>query len=255
MCEGKITNLLVLLRHGESLWNLENRFTGWTDIGLTKKGILEAKSSGRILKKHNIKFDLVYTSVLERAKHTMRLCLSEMNLYNNIPIKYDWRLNERHYGQLQGLNKADVAREYGDEKVHIWRRSYNIPPPPLSLDDKRNPRFDEKYKNVKFSEIPKSESLKDTFERFIPLWNNEISKNIKLGKKVLIVAHGNSLRALVKYIDNISNSNIVKLNIPTGIPLIYNLNKKLKPISNYYLGNQEEIGEKIALVKNQTKQM
>lgn len=242
---------LVLLRHGESKWNLENRFTGWTDVPLSKKGILEAKLSGQLLLKENIYFNQVYTSVLERANHTMRLCLDEMNL-KNIPIKFDWRLNERHYGQLQGLNKAEVSKKYGNKQVLLWRRSYDIPPPPLEINDTRNPRFDIKYKNLNLEEIPLSECLKDTVERIMPLWNNHITRSINSGKKVLIVAHGNSLRAIVKYIDKISNKDIKNLNIPTGVPLLYNLDSRLKPISNNYLGNKDDIIKKKYDVKNQT---
>ena len=243
---------LVLLRHGESKWNAENRFTGWTDIHLTKKGINEAKLSGKLLKNHGFKFNHVYTSFLKRAFDSMKLCLSEIN-YNKITIEKDWRLNERHYGNLQGLKKNETAKKYGEKKVLLWRRSYDIPPPPLSLEDKRHPRFDKLYSNLDPLILPDSESLKDTINRFMPLWHDNISKNIKLGKSILIVAHGNSLRALVKYLDNISNKSILNLNIPTGIPLVYELDKWLNPTLHYYLGDQELINEKSAKITDQGK--
>ena len=243
---------LVLLRHGESQWNLENRFTGWTIVELTENGIVEAKSAGQILKDDGYSFELVYTSVLNRAIQTMDLCLAEMNLAD-VPIKYNWRLNERHYGALQGLNKAETAQKYGDEKVLIWRRSYDIPPPPLDLDDERHPRIDNRYKNLNLSILPASECLKDTVNRFLPLWHEKIELNIKSGKKILIVAHGNSLRALVKYLDKISDEEIVGLNIPTGVPLVYELDDKLNPIKHYYLGDKKEIAKKTAAVEAQGK--
>ena len=243
---------LVLLRHGESQWNLENRFTGWTDINLSETGIAEAQSSGQLLKDEDYSFNLVYTSVLNRAIKTMDLCLAEMNLAD-VPIKYNWRLNERHYGALQGLNKAETAQKYGDEKVLIWRRSYDTPPPPLDLDDERHPRFDNRYKNLDLSILPASECLKDTVNRFLPLWHEKIGLNIKSGKKILIVAHGNSLRALVKYLDKISDEEIVGLNIPTGVPLVYELDDKLNPIKHYYLGDKKEIAKKTAAVEAQGK--
>ena len=243
---------LVLLRHGESQWNLENRFTGWTDVDLSKTGIAEAQSSGQLLKDKGYSFNLVYTSVLNRAIKTMNLCLAEMNLAD-VPIKYNWRLNERHYGALQGLNKAETAQKYGDEKVLIWRRSYDTPPPPLDLDDERHPRFDNRYKNLDLSILPASECLKDTVNRFLPLWHEKIELNIKSGKKLLIVAHGNSLRALVKYLDKISDEEIVGLNIPTGVPLVYELDDKLNPIKHYYLGDKKEIAKKTAAVEAQGK--
>ena len=243
---------LVLLRHGESQWNKENRFTGWTDIGLTKKGIREAKSAGLLIKKKNLEFDIVYTSLLKRAKDTMKICLDEMRL-KNVTKKYEWRLNERHYGSLQGLNKIETALKYGDEQVHIWRRSYDIPPPPLNLNDKRHPQFDKRYCDLLPSELPSSECLKDTFDRLVPLWKTSISPLIKSGKKVLIVAHGNSLRALIKYLDKISDDEIVDLNIPTGIPLLYELNNKLNPINRSYLGKHKNIYKKTPEVANQTK--
>lgn len=245
-------NILVLLRHGESQWNQQNRFTGWTDVDLTQKGIKEAKLAGKLLKQENLTFDLVYTSLLKRAIKTLKICLEEMEV-KNIKIKYKWRLNERHYGALQGLNKHETARKYGNNQVFIWRRSYNTSPPPLKLNDKRHPRFDIKYESLDSSLIPASESLKDTFKRFIPLWDKTISKNIKLKKKVLIVAHGNSLRALIKNIENLSDKEIVNLNIPTGIPLIYELDSKLSVIKHRYLGNKSAIKEKTLAVANQIK--
>jgi len=231
---------IVLLRHGESQWNLENRFTGWTDIDLTKKGELEAKVAGQILKSENFKFDLIYTSLLKRAHRTMNICIKEISK-KNIPIKYEWRLNERHYGALQGLNKLDTAKKYGEKQVLIWRRSYDIPPPPLLKSDKRNPRFDIKYKSLNDFEIPCSESLKDTMERFMPLWNKSIKPAILSKSRILIVAHGNSIRALIKYLDKLSNEEILQLNIPTGAPLVYELDSKIMPIKNYYLGDTEQI--------------
>jgi len=245
-------NKLVLLRHGESQWNLMNRFTGWTDVDLTEKGIAEAISSGQLLENEGFEFDFVYTSVLKRATRTMDLCLKIMGIYN-IPVEYNWRLNERHYGALQGLNKAETAQKYGDEQVLIWRRSYNIPPPPLKLDDERHPRFDDRYSNLDSSELPTSECLKDTVDRFLPIWHETIAPSIQSGKKVLIVAHGNSLRALVKHLDNISDKEIVGLNIPTGVPLVYELNDQLNPMKHYYLGDQETIAKKIAAVSAQGK--
>ncbi len=235
---------LVLLRHGESEWNAQNRFTGWTDVGLTKKGVLEAENSGKLLKKNGFYFDLAYTSLLERANLTLNLCLKKLD-QRDLPIKYEWRLNERHYGSLQGLNKKETAAKYGDEQILIWRRSYDIPPPSLKFDDIRHPRFSKKYKNIEPDKLPMSESLKDTKERFMPLWEKSILSNLKLKKNILIVAHGNSLRALVKHIDKISDKDIINLNIPTGIPLVYELNKKLKTINNYYLADVNEIAKKI----------
>ena len=241
---------LVLLRHGESEWNLENKFTGWTDVDLTEKGEAEAKSAGKLIMNENINIDLVFTSVLKRAINTMNICLSNMD--NSTPeVLQDWRLNERHYGSLQGLNKSETAEKYGDDQVLIWRRSYDIKPPELDLDDDRHPRFDEKYENLESNSLPSSECLKDTVERFLPYWEKTISPNVRSGKKVLIVAHGNSLRALVKHLDKISDDKILDLNIPTGIPLVYELDKDLNPMKNYYLGNQDEINAKIKSVASQ----
>jgi len=241
---------LVLLRHGESKWNLENKFTGWTDVELTEKGEAEAKNAGELINNENINIDLVFTSVLKRAINTMNICLSNMD-HNNPQIFQDWRLNERHYGSLQGLNKSETAEKYGDDQVLIWRRSYDIKPPELDQDDDRHPRFDKKYENLDSNSLPSSECLKDTVERFLPYWEETISPNVKNGKKVMIVAHGNSLRALVKHLDKISDDKILGINIPTGTPLVYELDKDLTPIKSYYLGNQDEINEKINSVANQ----
>lgn len=231
---------LVLIRHGESTWNKENRFTGWTDVDLSEKGLEEAHKAGQILKKEGFKFDLVFTSVLIRAIKTMDIVLEEMD-FENLPVRKSWRLNERHYGALQGLNKAETAEKYGQEQVKIWRRSYDIKPPALTKDDERYPGRDSIYKDLlakdEMSEkdLPLTECLKDTVDRFLPYWNEEIAPEVKNGKKVLIVAHGNSLRALVKYLDNISDAEIIELNIPTGVPLVYELDENLKPLKHYYL--------------------
>jgi 2,3-bisphosphoglycerate-dependent phosphoglycerate mutase len=243
---------VVLLRHGESTWNKENRFTGWTDVDLSDKGLHEAKTAGQTLKAEGFKFDLAYTSVLKRAIRTLWITLDEMDLMW-IPVIRHWRLNERHYGALQGLNKTETAKQYGDDQVKIWRRSYDIPPPALDKNDERYPGFDLRYKNLSDAELPLTECLKDTVERFVPYWEKTIAPSVQSGKKVLITAHGNSLRALVKYLDNIPDNEIVELNIPTGIPLIYELDKDLKPIKNYYLGDQEEIAKAAAAVANQGK--
>lgn len=243
---------LVLIRHGESDWNKLNLFTGWTDVDLTEKGKQEARSGGKLLKEQGYVFDAAYTSVLKRAIRTLWIVLDEMDLMW-IPVKRDWRLNERHYGALQGLNKADTAAKYGDEQVKIWRRSYDTRPPALERSDPRFPGNDPRYESLSDQELPLSECLKDTVERFLPLWNNEIAPLVKSGKKVVIVAHGNSLRALVKHLDNISESEIVSLNIPTGVPLVYELDKNLKPIRHYYLGDEEAIKKAMDAVANQGK--
>ena len=243
---------LVLLRHGESQWNLDNRFTGWTDVDLTKKGETEAYKAGRLIKENNISFDTVHTSVLKRANRTMEICLDTMGIKDAI-ISYNWRLNERHYGALQGLNKSETALKYGDDQVLIWRRSYSTPPPRLDLNDERHPKFDSLYKNLDENDLPDSECLADTVDRFLPYWHNQIKEDILNNKKVLIVAHGNSLRALVKYLNNVSDENILKYNIPTGAPLVFELDKNLKPIKDYYLGDQDAIAEKMASVENQGK--
>ena len=243
---------LVLLRHGESQWNLENRFTGWTDVDLTEKGEAEARESGKLLKEEQFQFDVAHTSLLMRANRTMEICLEEMG-ENDILIKYNWRLNERHYGALQGLNKAETAKKYSDEQVLIWRRSYSTPPPQLDADDEQHPRFDERYSDLDPNDLPASECLKDTVDRFLPYWHESIKPDIESGKRVFIVAHGNSLRALVKYLDTVSDEDIVGLNIPTGVPLVYELDESLKPIRNYYLGDQEAIAKKAAEVAAQGK--
>ncbi|MCR4393072.1 MAG: 2,3-diphosphoglycerate-dependent phosphoglycerate mutase, partial [Dehalococcoidales bacterium] len=231
---------LVLVRHGESIWNKENRFTGWTDIDLSEKGIAEARNAGKTLKNLGYTFDVAYTSVLKRAIRTLWLILDEMDLMW-VQIYNTWRLNERHYGALQGLNKAEMAARYGEEQVFIWRRSYDIQPPPLDPNDERYPGRDPRYKNLSPAEIPLTESLKDTVARFMPFWHETLAPALKSGQKVLISAHGNSLRALVKYVDNIPDSEIVNVNIPTGIPLVYEMDDNLKPLHHYYLGNPEEV--------------
>ena len=241
---------VVLLRHGESTWNKENRFTGWTDVDLNEKGIEEAKASGKILKEEGFDFDIAYTSVLKRALRTLWLCLEGMDRLW-IPVEKNWRLNERHYGALQGLNKAETAEKHGEEQVLIWRRSYDIPPPALEKSDERFPGNFPAYKDVDEADLPTTESLKLTVDRFLPYWFDTIAPTIKAGKKVLIAAHGNSLRALVKYLDNVSEEDIIKLNIPTGVPLVYELDNDLKPIKHYYLGDQDEIAAKAAAVAAQ----
>jgi 2,3-bisphosphoglycerate-dependent phosphoglycerate mutase len=227
---------LVLLRHGESTWNKENRFTGWTDVDLSDGGREEAFHAGRLLSDGGYVFDVAYTSVLKRAIRTLWITLDTLDLMW-IPVTKDWRLNERHYGALQGLNKAETAARHGDEQIKIWRRSYDIPPPPIEPDDPRHPSRDPRYAGVNPDELPLTESLKDTVARFLPYWHETIAPSIAQGKRVVIAAHGNSLRALVKYLDSLSESAIVELNIPTGIPLVYELNNALEPIRHYYLGD------------------
>ncbi|MCM8787717.1 MAG: 2,3-diphosphoglycerate-dependent phosphoglycerate mutase [Candidatus Omnitrophica bacterium] len=243
---------LVLLRHGESVWNLENRFTGWTDVDLSEKGINEAKQAGKWLKEKGFVFDVAYTSVLKRAIRTLWIVLDELDLMW-ISIYNSWRLNERHYGALQGLNKLEMVEKFGEKQVLLWRRSYDIRPPALTKDDPRYSGNDPRYKDLKEEEIPLTECLKDTVERFLPYWHQVIAPSIKTGKRAIIVAHGNSLRALVKYLDNISDEKIVNLNIPTGIPLVYELDKNLKPIQHYYLGDPKLVEEAIQAVVKQTK--
>ena len=243
---------IVLLRHGESIWNKENRFTGFTDVDLTPKGIDEAIKAGKTLKKEGYTFDLAYTSVLKRGIRTLWLVLDEMDLMW-IPVYRHWRLNERHYGALQGLSKKEMAKEVGEEQVLIWRRSYDIPPPALKTSDPRYPGNDRRYKDLKPEEIPLTESLKDTVARFLPYWKETIAPMVKEGKRIIISAHGNSLRALVKYLDNVSEEEIVELNIPTGIPLVYELDDDLKPIKSYYLGDPEEIEKATQAVADQGK--
>ena len=243
---------LVLLRHGESQWNRENRFTGWRDIDLSEKGLAEAANAGVLMKKEGLTFDIAYTSVLKRAIRTLWNALDTMDLLW-VPVEKTWRLNERHYGSLQGLNKTETAQLHGEEQVLVWRRSYDTPPPPLEKTDERYPGNDPRYASLSSEEIPVAECLKDTVARFLPYWHETIAPQIKEGKKVLIVAHGNSLRALVKYLDNISEEDIVGINIPTGIPLVYELDDDLKPIRHYYLGDQEAAAKAAAAVANQAK--
>lgn len=241
---------LVLLRHGESTWNEENRFTGWTDVDLSTKGLQEAKKAGALLKEGGFIFDLAFTSVLKRAIRTLWIVQDEMDLMW-IPVRLSWRLNERHYGALQGLNKSETAAKYGDEQVLIWRRSYDVPPPVLKKSDERYPGNDPRYKELDARHLPLSESLKDTVARCLPYWQESIAPELKAGKRVLIAAHGNSLRALVKYLDGISDKDIVGMNIPTGIPLVYELDVELKPVKHYYLGDQEEIKRAVQKVAAQ----
>jgi 2,3-bisphosphoglycerate-dependent phosphoglycerate mutase len=243
---------LVLLRHGESVWNRENKFTGWTDVDLSDKGINEAKEAGMLLKKEGYVFDAAFTSVLKRAIRTLWVVLDEMDLMW-IPIYNSWRLNERHYGALQGLNKSEMAKKFGEDQVLIWRRSYDIPPTALDKKDPMYPGNDPRYKVLSEKELPLTEALKDTVARVIPYWKESIAPALKSGKRLIIAAHGNSLRALVKYLDNISDREIVKLNIPTGIPLVYELTKDLSPIKHYYIGDQEKIQALIASVASQGK--
>jgi len=243
---------LVLIRHGESQWNLENRFTGWTDVGLTPKGELEAHTGGKALKAAGFTFDLAYTSVLKRAIKTLWIVMEEMDL-EWITVYNAWQLNERHYGALQGLNKAETAAKFGEEQVKIWRRSYDTPPPPLEFDDPRHPGHDPRYASLSEKDLPRCECLKDTINRMLPYWHSTIAPDVISGKKVLIVAHGNSLRALVKYLDNISDDAIVSLNIPTGIPLVYELDAAMKPIKSYYLADEETVKKAAEAVANQGK--
>ncbi len=243
---------LVLIRHGESTWNLENRFTGWTDVDLTPTGVEQAKQAGRLLKAEGYEFDVAYTSVLKRAIHTLWHSLDEMDRAW-LPTVKSWRLNERHYGALQGLNKAETAKEYGDDQVLVWRRSYDTPPPALEPTDARSERGDARYAKLKLEEIPLTECLKDTVARVLPFWNESMAPAILAGKRLLVSAHGNSIRALVKYLDNISESEIVGLNIPNGIPLVYELDAQLKPIRSYYLGDAEAAARAAAAVASQGK--
>lgn len=243
---------IVLLRHGESVWNKENRFTGWTDVGLSELGIREAKDAGQVLKKEGYVFDVVFTSVLKRAIDTTNIVLNEMGL-SVIDTRCAWQLNERHYGALQGLNKGEMAKKYGEEQVRIWRRSYGVRPPEMEEEDYRRQNELEVFKSVPVYEMPRTESLSDTYGRTIDYWNSDIAPAVRDGKKILISAHGNSLRALAKYLDNIGDKEISELNIPTGVPLVYELDDDLKPIRHYYLGNQGAIAKKIEAVKNQYK--
>ncbi|MDQ7817844.1 MAG: 2,3-diphosphoglycerate-dependent phosphoglycerate mutase [Melioribacteraceae bacterium] len=243
---------VVLLRHGESEWNKSNLFTGWTDVDLSEKGISEAHQAGKTLKAEGYKFDIAFTSVLKRAIRTLDITLDEMDLIW-LPVVKSWRLNERHYGALQGLNKAETAEKYGIDQVKLWRRSYDVPPPALDEKDERYPGKDPRYADLNKEDIPLTESLKLTVDRFLPYWHESIVPVIKSGKRVIIVAHGNSLRSLVKYLDDISEQEIVELNIPTGIPLVYELDEKLNPIKHYYLGDQEAINAAINAVAKQTE--
>lgn len=243
---------VVLLRHGESVWNKENRFTGWTDVDLSEKGIEEAHAGGRLLRDGGYVFDVAYTSVLKRAIRTLWIALDELDQMW-IPVYRTWRLNERHYGALQGLNKAETAQKFGQEQVHLWRRSYDVPPPPLTPDDPRYPGRDPRYASLSKADLPRTECLKDTVARFLPYWHQTIVPDIKAGKRVLIAAHGNSLRALVKYLDNISDEEIVDLNIPTGIPRVYELNDELQPLRHYYLGDPEAAAKAAAAVAAQAQ--
>jgi 2,3-bisphosphoglycerate-dependent phosphoglycerate mutase len=243
---------LVLIRHGESTWNLENRFTGWTDVDLTPTGIEQAKTSGRLLKAEGWEFDLCYTSVLKRATRTLWHCLDEMDR-TWLPVVHSWRLNERHYGALQGLNKAETARKFGDEQVLVWRRSYDVPPPPLEPGDPRWEGGDIRYAKLASGQVPLTECLKDTVARVLPFWTEAMAPAIRGGRQVLVAAHGNSIRALVKYLDKISDRDIVALNIPNGIPLVYELDERLQPIRHYYLGDAEAAAKAAAAVASQGK--
>lgn len=243
---------LILLRHGESSWNKENRFTGWTDVDLTAKGLQEAKNSGRLLRENGFAFDVAYTSVLKRAIRTLWIVLDELDQMW-IPVNLSWRLNERHYGALQGLNKAETALKYGEQQVLIWRRSYNTRPPALTPDDARYPGSDPRYRHLSKQDLPLTECLEDTVMRFLPYWNETIAPQVKSGQRVLITAHGNSLRALVMYLDNLSEREVMELNIPTGVPLVYELEEDLSPIRNYYLGDQAKIEEAMEVMANQGK--
>ncbi len=243
---------IVLVRHGQSTWNLENRFTGWTDVDLTDLGREEARKAGELLKAEGFEFDVAYTSVLKRAIRTLAFILDELDRLW-IPVHKSWRLNERHYGALQGLNKAETAQKYGDEQVHVWRRSYDTPPPALEPTDERSASLDPRYADLPREDVPETECLKDTVARFLPYWNEEIAPAVKSGKNVIVVAHGNTIRALVKYLDNVSEEAIAELNIPTGIPLVYELDADLNAIKSYYLGDAEAAAAAAAAVANQAK--
>ena len=243
---------LVLLRHGESIWNRENLFTGWTDVDLSEKGVAEAREAGRLLTAEGYVFDVAYTSVLKRAIRTLWIVLDEMDLMW-IPVHRSWRLNERHYGALQGLNKAETAEKYGQEQVMLWRRSYAVAPPALTPEDERHPGRDPRYRSLGEGELPRTESLKDTVGRFLPCWHEEIAPAVQSGRRVLVSAHGNSLRALVKYLDDVSDQDIVRLNIPTGIPLVYELDERLRPLRHFYLGDPEAARRAASAVAEQSK--
>jgi 2,3-bisphosphoglycerate-dependent phosphoglycerate mutase len=243
---------IVLVRHGQSTWNLENRFTGWTDVGLTPQGMQEAHMAGKLLRENGYNFDLAYTSVLKRAIQTLWIILEEMSL-EWIPVINAWQLNERHYGALQGLNKAETAAKFGEAQVKIWRRSYDVPPPTLDWNDERHPHFDPRYAGLTKEQLPSTESLKITLERVLPYWHGTIVPSIKSGKKLLLVAHGNSIRALVKYLDNVSEQEITELNIPTGIPLVYELDENMNAVKHYYLADEETVRKAAEAVANQGK--
>lgn len=243
---------IVLIRHGESTWNMENKFTGWTDVDLSPKGIEEATQAGKTLKENGYTFDKAYTSVLKRAIRTLWLTLDGLDLMW-IPVNRCWELNERHYGSLQGLNKSETAAKYGEDQVLTWRRSYDIPPPVLTVEDERHPSHDPRYASLRPEQLPATESLKETVARVVPFWNEEIVPEVKAGKKIIIAAHGNSLRALVKYLDDLSEEAILKVNIPTATPLVYELDANMKPIKSYYLGDQEAIAAAMNAVANQGK--
>jgi 2,3-bisphosphoglycerate-dependent phosphoglycerate mutase len=243
---------IVLIRHGESDWNRENRFTGWTDVDLSDKGRAEAKLAGKLLKEGGYHFDIAYTSVLKRAVRTLWIVLDEMDLMW-LPVRHNWRLNERHYGSLQGLNKAETATKFGDAQVKIWRRSYDVPPPPLEKSDPRYPGHEQRYAGLSATELPLTESLKDTVARFLPFWHDTLAPAVRSGQRVLVAAHGNSIRAMVKFLDNVSDHDIVGVNIPTGVPLVYELDADLKPIKNYYLGDAEAIARAVQGVADQAK--
>ena len=246
------TGKLVLLRHGQSIWNLENLFTGWIDVDLSRQGLLEAAEAGRLLKAEGIAFDIAFTSVLKRAIRTLWIALDEMDMMW-LPVERSWRLNERHYGALQGLDKAQTVEKHGAEQVKIWRRSYDIPPPPLDRQDPNHPRFDRRYAGVPAGEMPTSESLKNTLARVLPFWTSRIAPELASGRNVLVTAHGNSLRALVKMLDGISDAAIVELNIPTGVPLLYELDTQLKPVASRYLGDAEAVKARAEAVARQTE--
>ncbi|MGO3890726.1 MAG: 2,3-diphosphoglycerate-dependent phosphoglycerate mutase [Paenalcaligenes sp.] len=243
---------LVLMRHGESQWNLENRFTGWTDVDLTETGREQARQAGELLKANGYEFDIAFCSVLKRAIRTLWIVLDTMDAMYT-PVGMSWRLNERHYGALQGLNKAETAEKYGEEQVHIWRRAYSIGPEPVAEDDPRHPRFDPRYNRLKPEQLPATECLETTVERVVPFWDESIAPAIRAGRRVLVTAHGNSLRALIKYLDNVSEDEIVNLNIPTGQPLVYELDENLKPIRHYYLGDEDAIAAQMQAVAAQGK--
>ncbi len=245
-------NKLVVVRHGESAWNKENRFTGWQDVDLSEKGITEARKGGKALADQGFKFDVAYTSVLKRAIHTLDYVLTEIDQVW-LPVTKDWRLNERHYGGLQGLNKSETAAKHGEDQVKIWRRSYDIPPPPMAVNDSRHPSHDPRYKNVPAGMLPNSESLKDTVARFLPLWQSEIAPRVKAGEKVLIVAHGNSLRALIQYLENLTPEQIMEINMPTGIPMCYDLDGNLKVLGRNFIGDEADVKAAIEAVAAQGK--